>query len=152
MPPRAPCGLGQEGSGRVPELRGTTLLETTPSKGKGNALDGTTTRLGSVARRVGVLVLAASLLASSTGCFGGFGLTRNVHKFNREVSPDKWVQELVFLGFVIIPVYGIATLADAIIFNSIEFWTGESPISDAGTRESPADESACLTPPGGASR
>jgi hypothetical protein len=29
----------------------------------------------------------------------------------------------------IIPVYGIAYLGDIIIFNSIEFWGGENPIS-----------------------
>ena len=37
---------------------------------------------------------------------------------------------------MIIPVYGLATLGDAIIFNSIEFWTGENPIEKTAKLES----------------
>ena len=33
-----------------------------------------------------------------------------------------------FIVFVWVPVYELATLGDALVFNSIEFWTGENPI------------------------
>ena len=39
---------------------------------------------------------------------------------------SKWANEAIFLGLNIIPVYGFAYLADIVVFNSIEFWTGES--------------------------
>ena len=79
-------------------------------------------------RMIAALVLMGFLPVASTGCFGGFQLTRKVYQFNREVSPDKWIRELVFLAMVIFPVYGAATFLDAVAFNSIEFWTGSNPV------------------------
>ena len=38
------------------------------------------------------------------------------------------MDEVAFLGCVILPVYGLAMLGDAIIFNSVEFWTGDNPM------------------------
>jgi len=67
-----------------------------------------------------------------TGCTGSFRLTGKVYQFNREIE-DQWVEELVFLGFCIVPVYEIALFADAIVLNSIEFWTGENPMASSGT-------------------
>jgi hypothetical protein len=77
-------------------------------------------------------VAVAGLLAGLvfvSGCYGPFYLVRKVHKFNGEVSDNKWVVELAFLAMYIIPVYSLAGAADAIIFNSIEFWTGENPLT-----------------------
>jgi hypothetical protein len=75
-------------------------------------------------------VAAALLLTFSAGCFGGFNLTRKVWGFNNGVSSNKFVKWLVFLGLSIIPVYEIcALLADPLIFNSVEFWTGSNPIT-----------------------
>jgi hypothetical protein len=73
------------------------------------------------------LILAVSFFA--TGCTGSFNLTRKVYNFHREKQPDKWADELCFLVVWIVPVYGIATFADAVVFNSIEFWTGENPVA-----------------------
>ena len=66
----------------------------------------------------------------TTGCTGSFNLTRKVYNFHRSQS-DKWSDELCFLLVVLIPVYSIATFADAIVFNSIEFWTGKNPVDMA---------------------
>jgi hypothetical protein len=41
---------------------------------------------------------------------------------------SKWVKWLVFLGLSIIPVYELFVLADALVLNSVEFWTGSNPI------------------------
>lgn len=79
-----------------------------------------------------VVTLALALSTSLVGCFGSFRATKAVYNFNRSVHPNKWVREGVFLGMVIIPVYGLATLLDAVIVNSIEFWTGRNPIAKAG--------------------
>lgn len=93
-------------------------------------------RLNSFARAAVLAVATVGVLGSSA-CFGSFNLTRKVYNFNKGVSSDKWVQELVFLAFAAIPVYSIAAGLDALIINSIEFWTGENPVmvSKATTRE-----------------
>ena len=45
-----------------------------------------------------------------------------------KVSENRWVNEAVFLGMNIIPVYGVCLFADYIVLNSIEWWTGENPV------------------------
>lgn len=89
-------------------------------------------RLASFRRRA-VFAVAAMGLVASTGCIGAFQLTRKVYSWNKSVSSDKFVQELVFLGLNIVPVYGIATFADAVFANSVEFWTGTNPVASART-------------------
>ena len=76
--------------------------------------------------RFTALLVAGSLALG--GCYGPFNLTRKVHQWNGQIG-DKWANEIVFLVLAWLPVYSIATLADAIVFNSIEFWTGENPVS-----------------------
>ena len=73
----------------------------------------------------------------TSGCYGPFYLTRKVWKWNGEVSDNKWVVEVVFLVCHIVPAYQIAAAADAIIFNSVEFWTGENPLKDANAKAAP---------------
>ena len=60
---------------------------------------------------------------------GSFNLTRKLIGFNKSVSPNKWIRWFVFLGLNIIPVYEFASLADVFFANSIEFWTGNNPIT-----------------------
>ncbi len=70
-----------------------------------------------------------------TACTGTFKLTKVVHKIQRSHS-EKWVDEVLFLGCVILPIFWLAMLGDAIIFNSIEFWTGRNPLKNlAGLEE-----------------
>ena len=76
------------------------------------------------------LLMAACVIyvmTFQTSCIGSFQLTKNVHSWNMEM--DKFVGELVFLVFVILPVYGISLFIDAIILNLIEFWSGSNPMS-----------------------
>lgn len=73
----------------------------------------------------------AMLLAFTPACFGSFGLTRKVWGFNKDVSTNKFVQELVYLALVILPVYQLASIGDALIFNTIEFWGGKNPVLSA---------------------
>ena len=74
------------------------------------------------------LVLGGMVPMSTAGCFGSFNLVRKVYQFNKQVSPDKWVRWLMFLVLNFIPVYGFAAFFDAVIANSLEFWTGENPV------------------------
>lgn len=84
-------------------------------------------------RRATILSLAAVGLLGSTGCFGSFQLTRKLHAFNKSVSDDKFVQELVFLAFAVPQIYSLVAGADALIFNTVEFWTGKNPVVSART-------------------
>lgn len=79
-------------------------------------------------RRTAVLTLTAAALAGTSACFGSFNLTRKVYGFNKGVSNDKFVRELVFLAFNFVPVYGAAGFIDAVVVNTVEFWTGKNPI------------------------
>ena len=68
------------------------------------------------------------------GCYGPFNLTRRLYQWNGQFA-DKWEKEVVFVLLAWIPVYGLAAAGDAIIFNSMEFWTGKNPV-DAPSRRS----------------
>lgn len=74
-------------------------------------------------------VVVAALMVS--GCYGPFTLVRKVYNWNGQVSNEKWVVEAVFLICAWLPVYGIATAADAVIFNSVVFWTGKSMLTES---------------------
>jgi hypothetical protein len=71
--------------------------------------------------------LGLSLLASS--CIGPNNAFDSMTHWNQNVTESKWANELIFIGLNIIPVYGVVYLGDIIIFNSVEFWGGENPIS-----------------------
>lgn len=79
------------------------------------------------------LLLAATLTSSIlfSSCIGSFNLSNKLLSWNKSVG-SKFVNELVFLAFWIIPVYEISMLADILVINSIEFWTGNNPVADAG--------------------
>ncbi|MCD7932937.1 MAG: DUF3332 domain-containing protein [Tannerellaceae bacterium] len=62
-----------------------------------------------------------------TSCIGSFGLTTKLHSWNKEID-NKFVNELVFVTFLIVPVYPVAVIADLLVINSIEFWKGENPV------------------------
>jgi DNA-binding MarR family transcriptional regulator len=76
------------------------------------------------------IVLVAAMGALSAGCFGKFQLTRKVYDINQSID-DKYVRSAATWIFVIVPVYGLAALLDLIVFNVIEFWTGENPAAEA---------------------
>lgn len=62
------------------------------------------------------------------GCFGSFGATRALYAWNERVDDNKWLRWLVFLVFIILPVYSLFVLADVLVLNTIEFFSGENPI------------------------
>lgn len=73
------------------------------------------------------LVLTVSILSSS--CLGEFKAFNNLKNWNKEVSDNKFVNNAIFWGFFIIPVYPLFFLGDLVIFNVIEFWSGSNPIA-----------------------
>jgi hypothetical protein len=80
-------------------------------------------------RWLGVSLLSFVLLAGANGCLGSFQATQEVRGFNLRAFEGKWPREITFLALYIVPVYPFAALGDLFVFNSIEFWVGENPIS-----------------------
>lgn len=79
--------------------------------------------------KLSVMMVAFSIMFSS--CIGSFQLTSKLKKFNDGIG-SKWVNELVFVAFCIVPVYELSALADVLVLNSIEFWSGKKALADAG--------------------
>ena len=91
------------------------------------------------------ILLVAMLPLVMGGCFGSFPLTHKIYGFNQDISHHKLVRTVTFWVLIIIPVYKVGMLADAIIFNLIEFWTGEEILSVGPTTDSKGN-TVCLTP------
>lgn len=79
------------------------------------------------------LVLTLSACMTLPSCIGSFSLTNKLLAWNKQVS-NKFVNELVFFAFWIIPVYEVSALADFLVINSIEFWSGSNPVAANSTR------------------
>lgn len=76
---------------------------------------------------VGAILLAGASLTFSS-CVGSFGLTNKMLSWNRQIG-SKFVNELVFFCFWILPVYEVTTLSDLLVINAIEFWSGNNPLT-----------------------
>lgn len=102
---------------------------------------------GSWRQATAVAVLLA-FLPLAGGCFGSFNLTRKVYKFNKSISPDKWLRWLMFLALSIMPVYPFAAAVDVFFANAWEFWAGSNPIValEPQTVVGPNGEVASLVP------
>lgn len=75
-----------------------------------------------------IIALAGTTLFSS--CIGSFSLFNKVAKWNLNATSNKYLNAII--GFVISPVYGICMFADWVVLNTIEFWTGDQLLADAG--------------------
>ncbi len=73
-------------------------------------------------------VVALGLFVGS--CLGPNRLFNDLHDWNLTATDNRWGNEVIFLAFNIIPVYGVAYLLDIVIFNSIEWWGGDSPVEE----------------------
>lgn len=73
-----------------------------------------------------VCTLCGALTLSS--CVGSFTLSNKLLSWNRQIG-NKFVNELVFFAFWVLPVYEISGLADVLVLNSIEFWSGNNPVA-----------------------
>jgi 3D (Asp-Asp-Asp) domain-containing protein len=74
------------------------------------------------------MVLVAAVGALSAGCFGKFQLTRKLYDINQSID-EKYVRSAATWIFVI--PYAVTGLLDFVVFNVIEFWTGENPVAEA---------------------
>jgi hypothetical protein len=77
-----------------------------------------------------ILVLGICLSFLTSGCIGQMAMVKKVANINLELSEDRWEREIIFVLFMWFPIYGFSALADIIVFNSLEFWTGRNPITN----------------------
>lgn len=63
-----------------------------------------------------------------TSCLGSFELSSKLMAWNKTID-NKFVNEVVFVALCIVPAYEVAMLADLLVLNSIEFWSGSSPLA-----------------------
>ena len=83
-----------------------------------------------------VVILALLLVLSLTmsSCLGSLALTNKVRVWNRQIS-NKFINELVYVGLWIVPVYETCFISDILVLNSIEFWSGKNPVSSASEKK-----------------
>lgn len=81
---------------------------------------------------IAVALLCGSIMCTS--CIGSFKLWNGMKDWNQGIG-NKFVNELVFIALHIVPVYEIAYLADLIVVNSIEFWSGSNPVASNEVKE-----------------
>jgi hypothetical protein len=75
-----------------------------------------------------ITALALASMLGTTSCVGPYNAFNSVASWNSRATDNKWLNELIYIGLYIVPVYQVAALGDAVIFNSLEFWTGDNPI------------------------
>ncbi|MDE5694193.1 MAG: DUF3332 domain-containing protein [Duncaniella sp.] len=79
-------------------------------------------------RLIPVALVAAISAPLFTSCIGSFALTNKLLSWNNSIG-SKIVNELVFIGLWVLPVYEVSVLADVVVINSSEFWRGSNPMA-----------------------
>ncbi|WP_067517215.1 DUF3332 family protein [Endozoicomonas ascidiicola] len=77
-----------------------------------------------VIKAVSAVIIAAQL----SGCMGSMGVSQKVTDLNLKLTDNKYGRAAIYVPAWLV-VYPIAGLSDVVIFNSIEFWSGENPIT-----------------------
>jgi hypothetical protein len=75
------------------------------------------------------LMVLVVIATSLQGCYGKFNLTRKVYSMNGQVG-DRYLRSGLTWVLLILPVYAIAGLADFVVLNTIEFWSGNNPVAE----------------------
>jgi hypothetical protein len=71
--------------------------------------------------------LAVGLLTLFTSCLGPNHATGHLFKWNGGIE-NRWGRSVVFI--LVFPAYVVTSIGDVLIFNSIQWWSGDNPISD----------------------
>lgn len=85
-------------------------------------------------RVIAALIIGSILVLSFASCYGSFRAIKTVHHWNGSLG-NPLLNTLVFWAFWIIPVYEVTALADAFVFNLLEFWTGENPLASVPLKD-----------------
>lgn len=81
---------------------------------------------------VSTLLLAGTLLCTS--CIGSFNLFNKYEKWQCNMTSNKFANGIV--GLILQPICApICLLVDALVLNTIEFWSGENPMTASNTQK-----------------
>ncbi|WEM45360.1 DUF3332 family protein (plasmid) [Photobacterium sp. DA100] len=72
--------------------------------------------------------LSLFALLTLSGCAGQMAVTNKTMEFNMDAVDNRYARG--GLNIAMAPVYAATTTVDYLVFNSIEFWTGENPITE----------------------
>lgn len=76
--------------------------------------------------KLAVVLLAGTMVCSS--CIGSFGLFNKYEKWQCSMTNSKIVNGIV--GLILQPIVApICLVADALVLNTIEFWSGSNPVT-----------------------
>ncbi|MBR6262218.1 MAG: DUF3332 domain-containing protein [Prevotella sp.] len=82
-------------------------------------------------KRIKTLKITVCLLIGSfmfNSCIGSFGLFNQYAAWQKDMTDNKFINAIV--GFFLMPIVGSVTLfVDAVVLNTIEFWTGDNPVA-----------------------
>ena len=77
-------------------------------------------------KRLAPLFFALGLAASQPACYGSYGAFHAVHKWNGHATGNKIANSAIhFLFWIPLPVYPLLIAGDFLIFNNVEFVTGQ---------------------------
>lgn len=71
-----------------------------------------------------VLALALATAVTQPACYGRYGATKSLNRWNGQATGNKVANSAIHLGLWIVPIYPLAIVGDFLIFNNIEFLTG----------------------------
>ena len=82
--------------------------------------------------KVSMVLMATSVLFSS--CIGSFSLFNKYEKWQCNMTSSKYVNGIV--GLILQPIVGsVCLVVDALVLNTIEFWTGNNPVGTASVQK-----------------
>lgn len=84
-----------------------------------------------VSMKAAVVLLAGTVICSS--CIGSFSLFNKYEKWQCNMTNSKIVNGVV--GLILQPIVGgVCLFIDALVLNTIEFWSGKSPVTASTTQ------------------
>lgn len=78
-------------------------------------------------KTIGLATLALAVIMTTNSCVGSFSLFNKLASWNKSATNSKFLNELIFI--LILPAYPVVSVADALVLNTIEFWSGNNPMA-----------------------
>ncbi len=73
-------------------------------------------------------LVGTAMFVQLQGCYGNFNLTRKLYTWNGQLG-DKWINSIATWVMIVVPVYGVVGVVDFVVLNTIQFWTGQNPVT-----------------------
>lgn len=80
--------------------------------------------------RIHNLLPVVLLSCLATSCIGTNKAYGHLSAANSRLTEDRHVNGAIGVAFWIVPLYPVSIAADILVFNTVEFWSGKSWLSD----------------------